>query len=260
MDINSSLSDYKANVVEHVLAGRARARMLEDLRDGKPWTADLERGELQLGSTTFRVEILGTFSFKTKTFLWAWANPGAMAWSASLGSANALRAWGKQFGQAVFAETEILADRVNPNELAYVSAELVGGYPVFVGSYDGGAAFMLLKDLRLELEQLPLAYLQGIILDLPAFTHADPRECIRSFLRRLGFALVETSSAMKVTRSDANFVIEYDEQGRIAKISGSMGQATPKDRPQPLALGTLRMLVTGLLQKFIRQVQHWVGR
>ena len=139
-DEELDVSAYEADVIEHVLVGRARARMLEDVRDGKPWNADLERGELKLGATTFRAQILGTFSLQSGTFLWAWANPGSDGWTNALTVANALRARGAQPGQAVFAEASIAAGWVNPNELAYVSGELAGGHPVFVGGYDGGAA------------------------------------------------------------------------------------------------------------------------
>ena len=231
-DEKLDLSAYEADVIEHVLVGRARARMLEDVRDGKPWNADLERGELELGATTYRAQILGTFSMQSGTFLWAWANPGSDGWTNSLTVANALRARGAQPGQAVFAEASIAAGWVNPNELAYVSGELAGGHPVFVGGYDGGAAFLLLTSLRLDVQQLPLAYFPGILLDLPSVTMGDPRRlsppaetpdrrtrCTRRFAERLGFAVTETPSSMSGTRSDGGFVVRYDGHGRIAEVS-----------------------------------------
>ncbi len=218
-DAKLDVSAYEADVIEHVLVGRARARMLEDVRDGKPWNADLERGELELGATMYRAQILGTFSMKSGTFLWAWANPGSDGWTNSLTVANALRARGAQPGQAVFAEASIAAGWVNPNELAFVSGELAGGHPVFVGGYDGGAAFLLLTSLRLDVQQLPLAYFPGILLDLPSVTMGDPRRCTRRFAERLGFAVTETPSSMSGTRSDGGFRVSYDGHGRIAEVS-----------------------------------------
>jgi|GEM_PF-6465512 len=218
-DAKLDVSAYEADVIEHVLVGRARARMLEDLRDGTPWNADLERGELELGATVYRAQILGTFSLESGTFLWAWANPGSDGWTNSLTVANGLRARGAQPGQAVFAEASIAAGWVNPNELAYVSGELAGGHPVFVGGYDGGAAFLLLTSLRLDVQQLPLAYLPGILADLPSVTTGDPRRCTRRFAERLGFAVAETPSSTSATRTDGGFRVSYDGYGRIAEVS-----------------------------------------
>lgn len=218
-DEELDLSAYEADVVEHVLAGRARARMLEELREGKPWNVDLERGELRLGDTTFRAQVLGTFSQQSETFLWAWANPGSDKWTSSLTIANAMRGRAAQPGQAVYAEAKVASGWVNPNELAYVCGELSGGYPVFVGGYDGGAAFMLLTSLRLDFQQLSLAYVPGILLDLPSFTMGNPRLCARRFAERLGLAVTESHSSMTGTRSDGAILVDYDSEDRIVGAS-----------------------------------------
>jgi hypothetical protein len=213
------LSAYEADVIEHVLVGRARARMLEDVRAENPWNVNLERGELEIGDATYRCQILGTFAHESATFLWAWANPGSNGWTGSLAIANELRARGAQPGQAVYAEPEIAAGWVNPNELAYVSGELSGGHPVFVGSYDGGAAFLLVTSLRLDFRELSIAYVPGILLGVPSVTMGDPRACTRRFAERLGFTVTETPSSMSGTRSDGGFLARWDGEGRLAEVS-----------------------------------------
>jgi len=227
-DQGPDLSAYEADVIEHVLVGRARARMLEDVRARKPWDANLERGELEIGDATYRCQILGTFSQQSETFLWAWANPGSGGWAGSLSIANDLRARGAQPGQAVYAEPKIATAWVNPNELAYVSGELSGGHPVFVGSYDGGAAFLLVTSLRLDFQQLSIAYLPGILLGIPSVTMGNPRLCMRRFAERLGFLVTETPSSMSGTRSDGGFLARYDGEGRLAEVSlTANGQQPP---------------------------------
>ncbi len=218
-DPNLDLSAYEIDVVEHLLVGRARARMLEEIREGKPWNVALDRGELTIGGAAYQVQILGTYSEQSNTFLWAWANPGSAGWTPSLTVANALRTRAEEPGQAVYAEPKVAADWVNPRELALVAGEVSGGHPVFVGGYDGGAAFLLVTSLRLDFKKLELTYLPGIVLDLPSLTVADPRLCTFSFLERLGFEVDETESSLVATRADGRVRVDYDDQGRAVEVA-----------------------------------------
>ncbi len=212
------LTAYDKDVVQHVLLGRARARMMEDVRGTRDWDVDLARGELRIGRATFGVQLLGTYSHTSATFLWGWANSSARDWSASLEVARELRQRGNLPGQAVYVEAKVAAEWVNPNELAYVSGELAGslvrgrkkspaggtseGLPVFVGAYDGGAAFLLVTTMALDPAQISLAYLPGIFVELPEFTGMDPRTCIRTFAERIGFRVQESDRFMQCARRD----------------------------------------------------------
>jgi hypothetical protein len=222
-DDDLDLSAYDADVVEHVLVGRARARMLEDVRQGKPWNLDLARGELAIGDTRHKAQILGTFAKQSGTFMWAWANPGSKGWRPSLEIATSLRTRGNTPGYAVLRRPQIASGWVNPNELAFVSGELAGGHPVFVGSYDGGAAFLLVTTLRLEPSALSPAYIPGLLLDLPQITTADPKACIRRFAERLGYAVEDGPEEIRAARAGSGFQVTFDDQGRIAEVNVTAG-------------------------------------
>jgi hypothetical protein len=217
------LSGYRESVVEHVLIGRARARLLEDVRAGKPWQAFLDRGVMQIGNDTFIATLLGTYSAEEQTFLWSWANPSAEAWKQSIFPLRMIRWFKKKYpGHDLFDEPCIPASVVNPNELAYVTSEMNAQNPVFGGSHDGGAAFFCvpIREIRNELVQrFPLAYIPGVLADLPAITTADPRRCTRRFLDRLGFAVHDDRSSLHATRHDGQVTVAFDAAGRIARAT-----------------------------------------
>jgi hypothetical protein len=234
--IDIDMGAYQADVIEHVLVGRARARMLEDVRAKKAWNVDLATGELTIGDAKHKAQILGTFANESSTFLWAWANPGAPGWTASLEVVKTLQQKGAQPGYAVLGLAELSADLVNPNEIAFVAAELAGGHPVFVGQYGGGAAFLLVTSLKMDIQRLPVAYIPGILLDLPTITTADQQRCVRRFAERLGFAVFnEGVSILNGTRSDGGFSVVFDDQHRIVEVSllakGRTSRPPPSSRP-----------------------------
>ena len=56
-------------------SGQDQARLLHPSRRGLPWEYDLEQAYLELKDHgRFPIQVLGTFSDLSKTFLWSWAN------------------------------------------------------------------------------------------------------------------------------------------------------------------------------------------
>jgi hypothetical protein len=203
-------STFAALVQRHLLVARARARTLEDLRADKAWSADLVAGTVSIGADAHEAQLLGTFSLSSHTFLWGWANPGAAQWSRALTLASSLKGRG-----GPFAEAKLHASEVNPNELAAVAGELAGGFPVFVGTYDGGAAFLVLTGLPMPLERFSLAYLPGVILDVPVLTTQPARACIEPLLGALGFTVTGNDASRLLARRGATtFRLEFDAEGR----------------------------------------------
>lgn len=215
------LSAYEDDVELYVLRGLGRMRMLDDLRGDKPWNVDLAAGTLQLGEQSFEVQILGTFSASTRTFLWAWANPGAVAWGAAMSSVNELRSLGERKGYAVFRTPKVAESWVHPRELAPVAAEIAGDYPVFVGAYDGGEVYLMISDvdLDLDLKDFSLAYIPGILLQLSSITVCNQKACAKEFGEHLGFTATDGSNTTYFTRGDDSFDVTYDESGRIQRVS-----------------------------------------
>ncbi|MDX2014429.1 MAG: hypothetical protein SFW67_29795 [Myxococcaceae bacterium] len=206
--------DFSSLVQRHVLVARARARMLEDVRADKAWGADLVAGTVSIGEDAYEAQLLGTFSLSSHTFLWGWANPGAPQWSRALTLATSLKGSG-----GLFAEAKLHANEVNPNELAAVAGELAGGFPVFVGTYDGGAAFLVLTGLPMPLERFSLAYLPGVVLDLPVLTTQPPRACVEPLLQALGFTVTENEAGqLSATRGPSVFRLGFDAEGRPGKL------------------------------------------
>lgn len=221
-------STFSSLVHQHLLVARARARMLEDLRADKSWGADLVAASVSIGEDVYAAQLLGTFSLSSHTFLWGWANPGAAPWSRALTLATSLKARGGPFGEA-----KLHANDVNPNELGAVAGELAGGFPLFVGTYDGGAAFLVLTGLTLSLERFSLAYLPGVILDLPVLTAEPARPCVTPLLTALGFTLTEdTPKRLCATRGPATFRLEFDPEGRPGTLELTHGapDTSGKDR------------------------------
>ena len=215
------LRAYDADVVEHVLMGRARSRLFEKVSDDRAWSVDLGTGSLRIGDQAFAAQILGTWSSASQAFLWAWANPGKAEWGPSLRIADQLHARGAQPGQAVYQEAKTTDAWVPNLELAYVAGELSGGHPVFLARHELGYAVLLVTDAQIDASTISLAYLPGVLLDLRTMSFGHAPACARRFLERLGFGVQDGPNGLRGSRDGHTIDVEFEEGGiRSVSLDG----------------------------------------
>jgi hypothetical protein len=226
-DDDLDLSAYDEAVVEHALFGLARAHVLDRLAQGTTWDVDLGAGTLSLGRRRHRAQILGTFAKGSRNFLWAWANPGASSWEPSLEVVSELRTLAGRKGNALFGVKSIAEGWVNPRELAYVSGELAGGFPVYAPDAGHATVFLVVTDAGVDPHELPLAALPDLFFDFQSFAMVDLSACVARFLVRLGFEVSATDARTSGwrTRDGAAVTIDWRGDGRIGHVDVSAGQA-----------------------------------
>jgi len=215
-------ASFAAAIVEHLVWGRARSRLLEDVRADQPWHVDFVDGRLSIGKSIYKVNILGTYASDDGSFLWGWENPAAGDWAASLDRLGPLRALGKKPGFEVLGQRMVWSEDADVNELALVCGELAGGYPVFVGVHDDGAVILLMTDLNLDPATLSPVCYAGVFLDVGGMTRAPLRACVERFVRRAGCAVEEKAEGLTIVRRDASLLIEFDHLGRLGGVSGEL--------------------------------------
>ena len=236
------LSAYDADVVEHALFGLCRARMLDDRFHGMRWNVDLAAGQLVVGDEMHRIAVVGTYAHASKTFLWAWENPQAVGWGRSLEGTMALRSRGKIPGQSVYSESNVSADWVDARELAHVAGEVSGGHPVYSADTGSAIAYLLVTDVRLNPQEISIAYLPGVLLDFASFAKVEQRPCAERLLVRLGFTLEqrkEKSIVATRARDSSHLVVEFAPEGRITHVNFAGGPSAPTGKSK---LGKLAAL------------------
>ena len=97
---------------------------------------------LQLG-----VQLLGTESAETHTWLWSWANEDSGIPKRLLKSAQDLRAFGEREGVPELHAPQLpLSAQINGGRMAAIACGVVRAACFFRVAYPGGLLFMLIKD------------------------------------------------------------------------------------------------------------------
>jgi hypothetical protein len=140
--------DFDQLFLEHVAASYDKQMALGDLIGQNEWHFDMESHTLSFGSKhAFKVQVIGTESAYSNSWLWAWANAESAIPAPMLRASEQLRAFGEQHAIPQLTEsTSTLTHELNGHIFCMIATGLCKGGAYYRGPYDGGALFMLIRD------------------------------------------------------------------------------------------------------------------
>jgi hypothetical protein len=189
--------------------------------NGRDWNIDLIQGVVKFGKDlTFPVQLLGTYSEISGTWLWSWQNPGADRWPPKiLEGVRKLRELGD-----LFNVPELPLEHLTGHEISMVCSELLGGLPYYRGPYPNGALFFIVLEVPADLNAKIAAWrcLNVIMTSLSARCVEDRYEQMcRGCLKAQHFEIVESLGEegrlkeMRGLRGEEEIVVEFDSEGRL---------------------------------------------
>ena len=205
-----------------------RQLLLADLIGDLPWAFDLQNGTLSFGDRfAWQAEVLGTESAESGTWLWAWANEESGIPEQQQDASLKLKALGEEHGIAELTEPIVPLDHADGHVFASIAVGECLGRAYYRGPYEGGAAFLLITDERLQLQvDYPL---QRILTVFPqaisAMEIADHREALRGYLEHYGFEAESEGDALLLRQQGQEVLrAEFDELGRLRELKGTLGK------------------------------------
>jgi hypothetical protein len=180
---------------------------------------DLESGKIRFNDNLeFSYQVLGTESDNTLIWLWAWADEQTEEIPVNLLQASRqLREWGSSKGIQEFTLPSVDLDRADGHVLSMIATEVCGASCYYRDAYEGGAAFVLIFDKRIDVQpSFDLSRLSRRFLDLISHYELNHRKVLSSYLRIKGLSPSETGPLITCElESGERLSAEFDEAGRL---------------------------------------------
>jgi len=186
---------------------------------------DLDAGKVRFNDfleTSFQV--IGTESDNTLIWLWAWADEQTEDIPAHLlQAARELRDWGLKKGVQEFTLPSIDLHKADGQVLSMIACELCNANCYFQDVYEGGSAYLLLFDKRIDSQPpFDLLRLSRSFLDLITRYELDHRKTILSYLRMKNLPFAETGPLITCELdSKERLSVEFDDAGRLTRLNGA---------------------------------------
>jgi hypothetical protein len=186
---------------------------------------DLDAGKILFNdSLEISFQVLGTESDNTLIWLWAWADEQTEEIPVDLHLASReLRDWGSQNGVPEFTLPSVDLHKADGHVLSMIACELCNADCYFRDAYEGGSAYLLLFDKRIDAQpSFDLARLSRKFLDLISRYELNHRKTLLSYLRGKKLPLAETGSAVTcVLDSGERLNAEFDDAGCLTQLNGA---------------------------------------
>jgi hypothetical protein len=207
----------------HAAASFDKQLFLNELVGENAWHFDMATSFLSFGKKyRWQVQLLGTESEVTRTWLWAWANPGGRV-PAPSHSANLVRAVGDLQRCVQLSEPQFPVGEVDGHYLANLASGLCQARAYYRAQNQGGAVFLLIVDKEFprwvgqSLARISTIFPQ-VLLSLPITDH---KTAFRGYLRFYGLQGIESGNTIRVDQDSKNAITAiFDDCNRLSKLNG----------------------------------------
>lgn len=195
------------------------------LGDNPPdWFFSMSDGTLSFGRLfTFSIQLLGTESSLSDTWLWAWANAGSNIPPHLLLAAQQMREYGRQHKISAFTipKRQRLSQQFHGHNLCMIASDICGAKAYYRGPYEEGALFLLIhdedypEDTRHPILRIAF-YFPEYIQHNPVPDHAAS---LQAYCQSHGLNVIEGKVSLTAEHSDGNtLTATFDNAKRLTRI------------------------------------------
>ena len=198
-----------------------------DIVGNLDWNADFDSCEIAFGDQIYKIQLIGSESDVSDTWLWGFANQSGLSPEATAFSHDILRA-GREWGLQAFSEPSFELDEMfNGHNLSIAACGAAGENLCYYGcEHDNGCAFVAIMDAPASLFD-PLGAHEFVKTASSCIQNhdVDHKIFIKSFLEFNGVKFdenVEKGGFFKkgkdeiVAKFDKELLIKFDDKGRIS--------------------------------------------
>jgi hypothetical protein len=198
---------------------------LDYLTSGLMHELDLDAGVIRFGDLAFPMQVLGTESDNTFTWLWAWADEQAEVPASLLQSAIQLRTWGQDLVE--FTAPSVDLDQADGTLLALIASEVCKASCFYGDRYEGGSVFLLLYDRMIDnqpsFDRMRLLQRFSELVSRYDLNHWNT---LRSYLVAKELSLAERNNQLSCElASGERLNAEFDDTGRLIMVNGAAFEA-----------------------------------
>ncbi|MCS4295863.1 hypothetical protein M2375_004113 [Comamonas sp. BIGb0152] len=228
-DIPAAIADPALREALSTYAGMAWDRQLDfaDKVGDRPWSADTAQGLIAFGDDLrFRMQVLGSYSFQSGTWLWIWAHTQAEVAPAFTEVARQLQGFGAAKNLALFTEPRTALRQEDLHVIGLIAAGADDSAGYYLGNYGEGILLALIDpDHGLPSTAPKPERVPSVVSQLISDFELDHRLLLQHYLPAKGFSVQETGSRITGQHGPNRIVADLDSQGRISAVSGSLGPA-----------------------------------
>ena len=189
-----------------------------------PWNANLDDGEIRFGDNLFfPIQILGTFSHSSQTWLWAWANSQSNIPQNLLQQALTLKQYGENHGIDLLSNDTVGASETDLHFIGLIASGMFNSSGYYLADYGEGILCVTISsaDIDRSFSNDHLA-IMTIFPQLIALYEMNHKNALTRYLQQKGYQIQAGENQLTATKGDKTIRAEFDQLSRMTQLNGRL--------------------------------------
>jgi hypothetical protein len=186
------------------------------------WNVDMQKGEISFGTgLNFPIQVLGTFSHSSETWLWAWANTASGLSKEVTQQAIQLKSYGEENSIDLLTTGEFDAEINDLHKIGIIASAMFGSSGYYLANYGAGTMVVTIKsdiiDQTRTQDQLRILSTFPELISLFEMNH---KNALKWYLKASGYEVVPDGQALIGTKDGDKISAAFDGLNRLEKLNG----------------------------------------
>ncbi|MDU1890667.1 MAG: hypothetical protein E6767_08255 [Dysgonomonas sp.] len=188
------------------------------------WNVDLNTGLISFGAgLSFPMQILGTYSFESATWLWAWANEASNIPENLLDEAKALKQLGEEYNIEFLTMPEYKMESVDVHALGFIASGKFESSAYYAGNYGSGIILVTIKSEEVEnVAYNEQARILSIFPQLISTFAVNHKRTLKNYVEAKGYIVTDNENELIADKGQNVLKAEFDELDRLTNLNGEI--------------------------------------
>lgn len=197
---------------------------LSEVIGSNDWQIDLETGMISFGDNlNFPMQILGSYSFESGTWLWSWANESSNIPTHLLENANNLKRLGEEYNIEFLTMSEYKIEPTDIHSLGLIAAGRYATSAYYAGNYGSGIILVTLNSKTIEeIEYNEQARILSVYPELISVLAVNHKRSFENYLSMKGYILKEEDNSIVAKKGENIIKATFNKEDNLIKINGEI--------------------------------------
>ncbi|WP_163406948.1 DUF6882 domain-containing protein [Flavobacterium ajazii] len=217
----SSENDF---LEKHGALALEKQRNFFEITGGLSWNVDMDKEEITFGdSITFPIQVLGSFSHSSETWLWLWENKAGGYAESVMKQALLLKQYGEENNIDLLSIGKFDAVQNDLHLIGMIATEMFNGSGYYLGNYGQGTMVVTIKsDVIDKVESEEFSRILTVFPELiSTFEIQNHKNAFTNYLTQKGYELTSNGNEVNAEKNRKVITAVFNENNLLTNLNGN---------------------------------------
>jgi len=193
-----------------------------DVIGNNNWNVDMPKGQLAFGAElSFPIQVLGTISYSSESWLWAWANTQSGLPENIIKESLVLKKYGEVNEIDILRDSSFDFGKDDLHLIGIIASGMFNSTAYYIADYGQGAMVVTLKSVKIDNARKDNHNrILTVFPQLISQFDMNHKLALTNYLQAKGYSTNEQQNKLIGTKGTNTITAEFDETDRLTKLNG----------------------------------------